>query len=332
MLSLEDAMTPAPALHTLLVIILAPCLGCGLGGHDETDLFFQEPPGSLDLLFVMDDSASMAQEREAIGRALPDLTAHLDGVDLQVGVISTNLDNDHAEAAQLLGEPPWLTHDELDALPERFEIEVDGGSRSQGLDAALVALDEATHPEANTGFRRAEASLGIVFFTTTDDCSDRGALGGGADGFDCLLRTDLLVPVTELAREYRGLVEDPRELTTSALVDLDDADEGDRYPDLVAHVGGVTGDIGDYDPSDDMYRIGAVLGGRRLAFRLDRLPVLDTLEVWVNELEGEASDAVLTEGWSFDLTRCQLRFDEADAPPLGSVVSVLYESSGTPCD
>jgi hypothetical protein len=70
-----------------------------------TDAFVQEPASALDLLFVVDDTASMSQEQAALADAIPTLTSALDavGVRWQAGVTTT--DTTGEDAGWLLGNP-----------------------------------------------------------------------------------------------------------------------------------------------------------------------------------------------------------------------------------
>ena len=59
-----------------------------------TEEFVQAPLPAVDLLWVVDDTASMAREQEAWALHLPGLVAGLDeaGVDWHAGVVSTDIE------------------------------------------------------------------------------------------------------------------------------------------------------------------------------------------------------------------------------------------------
>ncbi len=160
--------------------------------HDEslpsTEIFSHQP-GEIDVLFVIDDSGSMAEEQHRLRDAFPSLVADLDalGLDYHVGVITTDM-RDPAKQGRLqpdAGDSLWISPGKGSAVSFSQRLPgVGGDSLEQGLSALSAALD--THAgDANAGFRRAGAQLAVLTFSDEDDAStiDPVAL---ADALDAL--------------------------------------------------------------------------------------------------------------------------------------------------
>ncbi len=138
----------------------------------QVERFVQAPLPAVDLLFVVDGTPSMAQERaelrDAIGGLLGTLDA--DGLDWQVGVVSA--DATEPWGGWLRGTPYVLTAvhpDPLGAFAARLPKDEAGGE--EGLAAAVAALEGATTSGPNAGFLRPGSRLHVVFVSDADDDS-----------------------------------------------------------------------------------------------------------------------------------------------------------------
>jgi len=169
-----------------------------------------QPPSALDLLFVVDNSASMAAEQNALATSFPvmlDAITKAAGTqpDLHVGVISTNVGAGPYNLQQctppgddghlLVGPPGAAACAGLDA-GARFLSDVAGaggarvrnytgsldtvfgcmaqlGTTGCGLEQPLASLRRALDPSntSNAGFVRDDARLAIVIVSDEDDCS-----------------------------------------------------------------------------------------------------------------------------------------------------------------
>jgi hypothetical protein len=163
---------------------------------------------NLDVLFVIDDSASMADKQNALNRAFPALLAQLQAADgglpnLHLGVVSTDLGTSAAGggtpgpsvgggpsacigfgkegklqtgAATLDGKFLRVSRDGTDnftgTIADVFDamarLDGNGCGFEQQLGAMRTALDGNAF---NAGFVRASANLGVIVLSDEDDCS-----------------------------------------------------------------------------------------------------------------------------------------------------------------
>ena len=168
----------------------------------------------LDLLFVIDNSGSMAEEQVALTQRFGRLTSSLNRVagglpDLHLGVISTNVGTGGvaiggcSSATRPRGDDGNLLTNQCAALSGSFISDLknpDGsrvanytgdleslftcmarlGATGCGFEQPLEAMFRALQPGKNPGFLRPSARLAVVILSDEDDCSAKpgGALFG----------------------------------------------------------------------------------------------------------------------------------------------------------
>ncbi len=166
-LTVEVTGSPAPA-----VVPVAGRTGASAARSDEVVMGSR----ALDLLFVSDDSASMAAAQAALAGTAPAIAMALNarGVDFHIGVVTTDM-VDAARSGRLVG--PVLDTTQLglaDALAMQLAPGTAGdGSGEQGITAARAAVTPPLVTTDNAGFLRADAHLAIVILSDEDD---QGAL------------------------------------------------------------------------------------------------------------------------------------------------------------
>ncbi len=315
--------------------------------HDvrsEIDTFYQEPPADVDILWVVDNSPSMAQEQAEVARSFADFIGHLEdtNIDFHIGVITTDIDEENDLAGHLLGDPPVITAEMEDferEFNERVQVGVKGSDKERGLEAAYMAVTEPMVSDANYGFLRKDAVLSIIFVSDENDCSDRGALGGDATGMDCYDEAQDLVPVRDFVTDYRSLKDDASDVIASAIVGPDIQDNcedtvpGSRYLAVAENTGGVEGNICDEDFTAIMDEMGLSVSGVRSSFELSSVPVVETLLVQVGDAEADEEEweVVLesaADGWTYDAETNYITFHGEAVPPRGSVITVTYDYGG----
>ncbi|MCB9669606.1 MAG: hypothetical protein H6734_09075 [Alphaproteobacteria bacterium] len=137
---------------------------------------FEVPGSAVDILLVIDDSGSMAEEQAQLAQLAHGLIERLEtrGVDFHIGITTT--DTDHAQVAGKLrplglGER-FLTPQSPDA-PDRLASAVlvgtDGSSEETGRAALYQLLQTRAAAPENQGFRRPQAPLEVLFVSDEED-------------------------------------------------------------------------------------------------------------------------------------------------------------------
>lgn len=320
--------SPVPVAILALSLLSACGSETSFSNQIGFDVWAQKDVSVVDMLFVVDDSASMAEEQEALSTAFSDFVDGLGNtnVDFHLGVISTSQDSDDPRAGHLLGSPPYLTaaDDYQTAFEERVLMGVGGSDKEKGLQAALTAMSPANLAGANEGFLRKDAQLLLIFVTDEEDCSDFGAL----DTFDadaCYQQPEELVPTTQALKELEALKDgDPGLVQVAAIMglpwsDCDEAFPSERYRELAIATTGFMGDICKADWSDMLYELGLNAGGMRSEFRLTGQAIPDTIEVRVDGVVIPSE-----RNWSYEQENTTIYFKEKAIPPRGSEITAEY--------
>ncbi len=107
-------------------------------------------------------------------------------------------------------------------------------------------------------------------------------------------------------------------------------DPGSRYIDVASRSGGVVTSICAEEFSGLVRELGLNISGLRSIFYLSAWPVLDSLEVYLDE---ETEEALLTEGWYYEPEGNRILFNEETVPGSGTTIIVRYtRSSSSPED
>ncbi len=304
----------------LVVMALTGCNEVGFSSIDPDALplttvvveerFLQQGKPATDVLFVIDDTASMSQEQAALADGFLSLTAALDreGVAWQLGVVTMH---GEGEQAGLLQGEPWVitagVEDPAAAFTRAVSVGTEGVGDEAGLAAALLALDLAEGSGPNAGFRRPGAALHVVFVSDSDDASD-AYLDDPVSGFVERMEAEAeLWPATASAivgPTPDGCVSD----TGSAL-------PAERYQKVVEATGGVSTSICAAEFSGLLATLADVEVVLPARFELSERPwSADSVRVTLN---GAAAT-----GWTVDLATPAIVFDTP--PPADALLEVSY--------
>jgi hypothetical protein len=302
--------TRAPATSLMLPAVLAPLLGaCSEYEYVEQrfeDVYRQGGEERFsDVVFVVDDSASMAEEQAQLAASFAGFVDVLSTTyaDFRLGVTTTDPDAPAMTGAPLSPDTPDIE----DAFIERVAVGTDGSREEQGWLRAFEAMDPATNP----GFRRPGASLVVVFFSDEDDHSG-GAVQGYVDGMAQL--------AGEAGLRVHAIVGDEPGGCVSG---ISAADPGSRYLEGAALTDGLIGSICEEDYSELLREVAFDVAGWADLFPLSRIPELATLEVRV---DGVLIPNREVDGWTYALGDNAVWFHDRAVPRPGQDVVMTYQA------
>ncbi len=332
------------SLYVLLALSSA-CVEYEVSRFDATDVFYQDPPASVDILLVIDDSFSMAPYQEELSGHFGELIrffAEAD-VDYQIGVVTTSV------VDPIPSEIHGCTQEDVDLLPDagvlvdglvitaatedpgqRFaelvSVGVCGSGMEMGMEAAWMAVDLRVGDGTNEGFLRQDASLSVIFVSDEEDSSP--------------------LPVHDYVNRFQSLkghrARDVFNASSLVVLDLSTcpqeqrelASAGLRYQDIVRETGGVAGDICRDDFSGIVTELSLASSRLMDAFTLSKMPDAATLQVTVDDLEVPCEEGRWSYGLEADdegVDRPVVRFDPSQVPPPLSQVAIrYYEGTGDP--
>lgn len=312
---------------------ITPLSGESLAELPREERWVQPAPAKLDLLFVIDNTASMKDERAALARSVAGFLADADvrGIDYRIGVTSTGMTPapgggaactggaDGGEAGRLHpvdhARPrivdPGLA-DRADVLAANIDV---GACHSveQGLEAARAALSPplvdnpddhrtAAPLDGNLGLVRPDAALAIVVVSDEDDESP----GELRPRLEALRRIKPTSPVS-----FSAIVA-PAAGCASAV------EPGVRYLEAVAELDGVTASVCAADWSAGLAVIADDLFQVRDRYLLAASADPATIEVTL--------DGVPTAAWRYEPARRAVVLDPPAAP--GAEIVIRYQE---PC-
>ena len=306
----------------IVALAAAGCSEWSFADRNETarnpltveERFVQAPLPKVDLLWVIDDTSSMADEHAALADtmgAFADTLADL-GLAWQVGVVTTDLTG--ADAGRLQGDPwiltPALT-DPAAALLQAADVGTHGNPPEAGLGAAWLALTDPLLSGDNRAFRRPDAALHVIVLSDSDDDSAAVLGEDPAGAFEDFLASE--AEKTGMDARLSAVVGD---VPSGCTWDGGTALPGAVYASVATATGGVVASVCEADLSPVVEAIGEASASWPDTFTLQAVPVADSVRVWVNDTREET-------GWSLDLATPALVFDEAPAP--SAEIRVSYE-------
>lgn len=289
-----------------LLALLCGCSEQGLVKLERSDLFTQGGEEvSADILFVIDDSASMSEEQARLGDNFSAFVDVLAGTyaDWQIGVITT----DPEEQGVL--RSPILTPDTPD-LDAAFTAAVAVGTEGSRDEQGLLTSALAVNPSVNAGLVRGASALNVLFVSDEDDHSPQDvelylgvlASSAGIGGF-----------------RAHALVGD---LPEGCVSGTSAADAGSRYLEAATATNGWSDSICADDYSTLLARVGLDVAGWDTTFYLDRVPDPTTLKVTVDavEIPERAED-----GWQYSPGDNAVIFYGNAVPRPGMVIEISYQ-------
>ncbi len=300
----------------------------------QLDTFLQEPASEVDILWIVDNSPSMAEEQARLADAFGDFVVNLEetNIDFRIGVVTTDMDLDNLDRGAMVGETAFLTPDDdyVTEFRSRVRVGTGGSDKEKGLSAALYAITEPMMSGPNGGFLRPDATLALNFVSDEDDCSDNEAQAGES-GNACYDQRESLVSVKQFINSYQRLKEPGIRVVASAVAGMDveegceESWPGKRYRTVAEKTGGVVRNICASDYSELMTELGLNVSGVIRVFQLKYAAVEDSLEVSLGDVT-IPEDPV--DGWTYDSEYRTIRFDGDYVPPRGSSILVRYEVAG----
>ncbi len=299
-----------------------PLLGAsGDGEWMMTDDFVQNDVSAVDVLFVIDNSSSMAPEQANVANNIAGFFQWFQdlGVDYHMGVITTDVVQP-GHRGELRGQPKFISP-ATEFPAQRLAESVEVGEEDMGVESGLAALELAlTSPMVdgpNAGFYRDDAHLSVIILTDEPEQSERGS-----------------AHYIAFLNDLKG---DPNDISVSAIVGdrgtgcqgqcggvPTGAQPGDKYIDVQEAFPGVFQSICGCDLRPAMEDVGLTSAGVRVTFPLSRVPAdVDRIVVTVNN--------VVSGDWTYDAGPNAVVFDTDAIPDGRSDIFVTYPVVG-PCE
>ncbi len=285
----------------------------------------RQSDGVVDILWVVDDSGSMANERRRLvsnfNRFVQELLALR--VDFQMGVISIV----STDGGRLRGTTPIITNRTTNARAVFEANTTFPANRSrweQGLRMSQFALTppNTSAQGPNAGFLRPAAALAVIVVTNEDDSSFgtteyyarvfRGFKGKGNEN---------LVSFSVIGGPTPNGCVPPGEAQLYGSL----AEPSFRYTEVATRTGGIIGSICDASFEQTLVRIAQALNTLKRVFPMTLIPIVSSIRVTV--IDGATSTLVPQNdvtGWQYRADTNSIVFLGTYVPPPGSTVRLEY--------
>jgi hypothetical protein len=284
-----------------------------LANPTQTDVIVQVTTPMVDILWIIDNSCSMADEQNELTENIPLFMDYFlgSGLDYHVGVVSTDLD-DPSESGKLQdGGTPYKfidaeTPNAIAVYTSMASMGTSGSGNEKGIGAGYLALE--TYRETfNANFFRDEAALHTIVVSDESDNTQ-----------------DSLITQTEFVKWYDGLKEETDQRTYSSIVD---PNVGGAYVNATAEIGGIFWDLHANDNfAAALDLLGVQAAGLKREYFLSQIPVQGTITVTVQDPSGAEFDFFEAEGdppvgdWVYDPSRNSITFLEYLPAELAKVI------------
>lgn len=279
-------------------------------------------PGAqvIDLLLIVDDSGSMAEEQDRLATAAATLIARADasGADYRIAVTTTDPgDIGGPQAGTLRGNPAVIARSSATRIAD-LQNAINQGTLGSGNEMGLFTAAEAVSNAMllagpNAGFLRADGELVILVLTDEQDFSPAAV----SSYVNQLVNRPIGVAGARMYTISGG----PLGCTGPG----GSADAATRYLEAVTALGGFDRSICDPDYTQSITEIAdAAFDRTRAVFALGSAPAPNTIEVYVDNVLVPATTGN-TVHWSVDYNAGRIIFGAGQQPPATAVVRVEYD-------
>lgn len=352
-----------PIVLALLAFYMVLLTSCGEKDVDislmpDMDTFYQSASinNKIDILFVVDNSGSMAEEQANLASNFNAFISEFTtkSYDYRIGVVGTdawktrfgsncNVGSGGGGAINVPcarlrdGQGSPVNHsgvfiidnntlDPVDAFNKNVKLGTGGTGDERAFDSFMQAFELDINP--NNAFRRSDAFLAIVIVSDEDDFShDNNFI---ADSYGAHLHSvqsyvsylDNLTNSTETNRRYN----------VSTIAILDDAclaqnptsgtHKGTRYMQLADATDGIKGSICDASFANSLNEIQTRISELSTQFYLSRRPDPSSIVVRVN---GVVVLQSAVNGWTYNATANSIVFHGTAIPAQGAAIQVDFD-------
>jgi hypothetical protein len=273
----------------------------------RVDTYAQQSASKVDVLWVVDNSGSMAPRQENLARNFQAfITLFRQGsIDFRLAVTTTDI---FTRPGELVGTPALLAPDTPDlenAFARNVRVGTSGSAYEAGLEAARLVLERQEEEGAPWRAALATCEAGCDTESCREDCAVRYPvpfLRPGAFLYLVFVTDEEDRSPYELRAYWRafeqvqGIGNDGTVVASAIVGDVPantcGASPGSRYQELAKLTGGEVGSICDAEFADTLRALATSAVGLRRTFVLSHAPDPETLEVRIRYPCGVSAEAV----------------------------------------
>lgn len=279
---------------------------------DRSEVFTQDSTrdGDVDILWVMDDSGSMADNQENLAKNFDSFINQFLTKNIDFKMAITTTDGTSTRNGKMVGDSSKLTHASATGNRTAFtnnftkwiKVGTSGSGIEQGLKCASSFLDRYA-----SSFLRKDAYLVIVFVSDEEDQSEKKV-------------SEYLAKFKSM-KANQGMVKAYSIVTTKLPKYAQWETIGNRYMTISKETSGSSADITD-DFAGTLQNMGGSIVNLIDHFALAQAPYENKIAVFVNNVEK-------ANGWTYDAAAHSLKFNADSIPAEGAKIEVRYKVQAT---
>lgn len=304
--------------------MLIACSNPKFGLPDKQDNFSQSVAynNKVDILWIIDNSASMLQPQRNLSSQLSSLVSTLNSLkmDYHMAVVTTSLGGTNPDGGKFLGTPKYVTSstpDLVNNLASRMVIGEGGSNNERGLESMSIALSPSYLANEGKGFLRSDALLVVIALSDEDD---KSAVTDPVNYYTNFL-DQLKAPWVDGSRSWMfnfiGVLANSAACSTFSNY----AEPGLIYMDLVAKTLGTKESICNNNLSGAVSNIRARIYQILTDFKLSGKPIVDSIVVKIN---GAVIPRNTTNGWEYIQASNSIRFYGSAVPAADASIKVDF--------
>jgi hypothetical protein len=274
---------------------------------------FTQGSAEVDILLVIDDSCSMADEQNSLAANFAAFmsAASTGNGNWRVGVTTTDTFSVRGQLLRSAGNPSFLTPttpNVANLFADKVRVGVSGSGYEQPFAAMAQAVTEPNRSGANAGFLRQNAALAVVIVTDALEQSPNSvgsylaAVRAAKQNRNELVSVSVVGPFSP----------------TSSTCSTEGAVDVSRYSSIITQTNGVRSDICTQNWAMDLESISRNVFGSRRTFELSG-QARSSADVTVR------IDGMVSSGWTYSGATNAVTF--STPPPPGSVVEIEYRTA-----
>lgn len=275
----------------------------------------------VDLIFVVDNSASMAAQQQKFAAKIPAVVNALLSLkmDFHIAVISTSMGGASANGGRFLGSPLYMTNSTpglVNHLTDRILLGESGSNLERGLESLQTTLTSTYLNGPAAGFWREDALFAAIVLSDEDDAS-----GFSSTTFSQWL--DIVKPPFEDGRRawmfnFIGITSLGGACTTFG----SHASPGVIFMQLAELSGGVKESICAPDLTGAVSNMRARIVQVMTEFPLKKKPDIATISVSIN---GVAIPRSTVNGWDYIAASNSVRFYGSAVPAADAAIRIDFK-------
>lgn len=287
-----------------------------------------ERNNKVDILFVIDNSASMLQYQQRLSVKVPEMINTLNSLkmDYHVAVTSSTMATDanrYPMTRQILGSPKYLTSQNINLLASRLIVGESGSDTERSLDALKYVTGNYAATNA-PGFIRSDALFAVIFLGDEDDQSSEFGNSNSNDFVNYMnqFKPDFKEGGRAWIANFIGSITNQSCDNLGGFVSI-----GFNYLRLVDASGGIKESICAADLSSALTNIKSRVISQLTSFPLKVAPAKDSIKVFISGrtiLEDAVNGWTLEEEVTANQKKYFIKFHGSSIPAADEVVQVDF--------